>query len=229
MLEKTQSKKESLCTISTILSLCSEEEARLITENQNELTFNAGEVIVRQGSFISQYVFVKSGLLKVVLEGRNEKNTLLQFINKNKFVGLSIVGNPNTYPFTIAAVVDSKVCFVRHDILSRIMKQNLRVNELLLKNLADEHKFLYQKIDTLSNRNNHGKLASAIMYITNGDFNIDILNRISRKELAELAGISLESLNKILSDLRHEKVIEINDKKITINKPDLIKTLSTVG
>ena len=229
MLEKTQSKKESLCTISTILSLCSEEEARLITENQNVLTFNAGEVIVRQGSFISQYVFVKSGLLKVVLEGRNEKNTLLQFINKNKFVGLSIVGNPNTYPFTIAAVVDSKVCFVRHDILSRIMKQNLRVNELLLKNLADEHKFLYQKIDTLSNRNNHGKLASAIMYITNGDFNIDILNRISRKELAELAGISLESLNKILSDLRHEKVIEINDKKITINKPDLIKTLSTVG
>jgi len=229
MLEKTQSKKESLCTISTILSLCSEEEARLITENQNVLTFNAGEVIVRQGSFISQYVFVKSGLLKVVLEGRNEKNTLLQFINKHKFVGLSIVGNPNTYPFTIAAVVDSKVCFVRLDILSRIMKQNLRVNELLLKNLADEHNFLYQKIDTLSNRNNHGKLASAIMYITNGDFNIDILNRISRKELAELAGISLESLNKILSDLRHEKVIEINDKKITINKPDLIKTLSTVG
>ncbi|MBN1597036.1 MAG: winged helix-turn-helix domain-containing protein [Bacteroidales bacterium] len=82
----------------------------------------------------------------------------------------------------------------------------------------------------LSTRNNHGKFVSTLLYLSDSKFDgTDFLESILRKDLADLASISLESTNKILLQLKHEKIIEIKNKNIRILKSELIKRLSSAG
>ena len=98
------------------------------------------------------------------------------------------------------------------------MEQNPLANKCLLKWFAIDFNYLYKKISVISTRNSHGMLASVLLQLTNGNYKSDILNSISRKELAELASISVESSNKILLQLKHDRIIDINKNIITIQR-----------
>lgn len=217
------------CNVCVLKKYYSAEELDYISQNTREVTIPGGEVIMKQGSFVSQIVYLKSGLIKVLLEGNHHKQTILRIEGKNKYIGLPVLGEATEYLYTAAAVTESVVCLIRHESMLEIMRSNGRVNEYMLKMFAQEHTSLFEKIDTLSNKNSQGKLAAALLYLTGDNFEEDVLNEISRKELAELAGISIEGLQKILNDLKNEKIISVHDKKISIERPDLIEMLSTVG
>ena len=67
-----------------------------------------------------------------------------------------------------------------------------------------------------------GLLAEAIIYINQDEYR-EICSIITRKNLAELAGISVESTIRILSEFKKEKIIDFEGKVIKIiNKETLI-------
>jgi CRP-like cAMP-binding protein len=107
-------------------------------------------------------------------------------------------------------------------------------NPILLDTLIDwyssDYMYLYSKISNLSTRNSHGKLATALLYLADEQFkDTNIFELVSRKDLADLASISLESTNKILQELKNERIIEIENRNIQVVKPKLLHTLSMIG
>jgi CRP/FNR family transcriptional regulator len=200
-----------------------------INENRSEINFQKNEYVLKQGTFVSQLIFLKKGILKIVLEGKDEKNTILNIIEERSFVALPILENSNVYPFSVITISECEICFIRKETLQDVMKRNIEANSFLLKWYSDDYLFMYNKMAMLSSCNSHGKLASALLYLTSDHFNNDILNIISRKELAEFAAVSVESSNKILVQLKHDKIIDINKKGIEIKRRDLIEKLSAVG
>ncbi|MBN1118991.1 MAG: Crp/Fnr family transcriptional regulator [Bacteroidales bacterium] len=200
-----------------------------INVNKSEISFNAGEVIVRQGTYVSQIAFVKKGVVKKVLEGKNNKNTILKLTSENNFIALPILGNSDIYPFSIVALTDCDIWFIRKETMVQIVESNARVNEYLLKWYSEDYLYMYSKIIVMSTRNSHGKLASALIYLSNLNNGDTILGTISRKDLAEIATISLESTNKILMQLKLDRIIDINSQGISIIRKDLVEKLSTVG
>ncbi|NJM16160.1 MAG: Crp/Fnr family transcriptional regulator [Bacteroidales bacterium] len=200
-----------------------------IDKNKSMVCFQPTEYILRQGTFVSQVAYLKSGLVKVVLEGKNERDTIVKLVEGKQFVGLPIVGNPDVYPFSVVAIDKCEVCLIRIGTLLQIIKQNVAANQFLLKWFADDYLFMYNRMSTICTRNNHGKLATALLYLAGEHFSSRVLNALSRKELAELACISLESVNKILMQLKHDRIIEADKNGLTLLRPELIEKLSTVG
>ena len=63
----------------------------------------------------------------------------------------------------------------------------------------------------------NGKLANTLLYLNREEFkSIDIFSYISRKDLAELCGMSMESVVRILAEFKNEKIIDMKGKKIEI-------------
>jgi len=52
---------------------------------------------------------------------------------------------------------------------------------------------------------------------------------ISRKELADLTGITRESASRILTNFHNEKILEINGRNITIVNDPLLRQISEKG
>jgi CRP/FNR family transcriptional regulator len=188
-----------------------------------------GETILKQGSYVSQVVYLKSGVLKIVLESKNNKSTILKIEESDSLVALPVLSVFKIYPFSVIAITQCEICLIRKEAIQEIMDRNIKANQFLVNWYSKEYSYIYTKILTISTRNNHGKLASALLYLSNGNFKKNVLNLISRKDLADLASISIDSTNKILMELKNDKIIEINKKGIKILNHELIEKLSTVG
>lgn len=68
------------------------------------------------------------------------------------------------------------------------------------------------------------------MYLSREEFkSIDVFSYITRKDLAELSGMAIESVARILSEFNDEKIIELNRKKIEIKNLELLKSISKNG
>ncbi len=217
------------CPFSFLKQFLGQDDSESLDENISYLHFEARELILRQGTFISQVVYLQSGIVKVVLEGENDRNSILKLVNKDNFIALPILGNHNIYPFSVVTITNSDVYLIRKEAILEILKNNLPLNSYLREWYSGDYQFIYKKINIMNSRNSHGKLATTLLYLLESNFNTDVLNIISRKELAELSWISLESCNKILMQLKHDQIITVDKKGIQVLRRDLIEKLSTVG
>ncbi len=218
------------CLFNKIGHLLADSEIATIQENQFKVEYRAGDILIKQGAFISNVLFLTKGIVKVIMEEKNSKQTIIKLIDENNFIGLPILGNQKKYPVSVVALSPVKVCQVHIDAMREIMNNNIDICRYFIDWYSGEFVYLYSKLSTQNTRNSHGKLASALVYLSNGTFSKkDVFVFLSRKDLADLASISLESVNKILLELKNDRIIEIKNKTIKILKPELIHTLSTVG
>ncbi len=210
-------------------SYLTKEDILFLDDNKSEMTYLSGETILKQGSYTSQIIYLKSGLLKVILEGKNGKNTILKLVASKNYIALPILGNTKIYPYTVEAITDCETCLIRKETILEILNRNINANRFLIDWYTNDYIYMHSKITTISTRNNHGKLASALLYLTSGEFEKNTLNILTRKDLAELASISIDSTNKILMELKNDRIIGINKNNITILKPELVEKLSTIS
>ncbi len=76
----------------------------------------------------------------------------------------------------------------------------------------------------------HARISDTLLYLLNINYNNkNILPLFSRKELAELTGVSVESAIRLLSEFRKQGIININGKKIEVINKDALHAISEKG
>lgn len=194
------------------------------------IQYKKGETILKQGTFASHLLFLKAGLVKLVLESPNSKETILQLSNSGTYICLSTLYMDDYFPFTVVALTDCEVCLIKRDIFKQQLQKNIKATEYVLKWHSKECLYLYRKMSVQGTRNNHGKLAETLLYISSIEYKTENASKyLSRNDLADLASISLESTNKILNELKNDLIIKIKNDGIAINNYELLERLSRIG
>ena len=63
----------------------------------------------------------------------------------------------------------------------------------------------------------HGRLADTLIYLDNDSFaHLNLFSTLSRKDIADFSGISLESTVRLLTELKNEGIISTDGKIINI-------------
>jgi CRP/FNR family transcriptional regulator len=76
----------------------------------------------------------------------------------------------------------------------------------------------------------NGRLADALLYLDNlKSENSEIFQLLSRKDIAEFAGISTESTVKLLKAFERDGLIKLNEKNINIVNHDTLMEISKRG
>ena len=207
----------------------SKKDTELVNVNKSNLNYTAGETIIKQGGLISNIISLRKGLIKVVSEGKNNRNTLLKIIDEKSLIAFSGLSELTNYPFSLVALTPVNICQIRKETLNDISTRDVRINKLIINKLVNDNLFYGQRISILNTRNNCGKLASALLFLFEIFSDKQIFEYVSRKDLAELACISIESLNKILMQLKNDKIIYMDSKSLNILQPELINRLSLIG
>lgn len=63
----------------------------------------------------------------------------------------------------------------------------------------------------------NGRLAGALLYLWNEQVNAEVFPYLSRKDIADFAGLSTESTVKLLKTFEKEGLISLEDKDIRLN------------
>ena len=221
----------STCSMkSPLFSVLTESELELINCNKRHVIFKKGEVIVKQGAPMSHVISFTSGIAKVYIESSGDRNLVLQFIKPTNFLGAPGIFADQIHYSTVAAVESSSVCFIDLNIFKRVIKENSKFAESFMELISWNGIFNYERFICLTHKNIHGRLADSLIYLHEKIFNDKDYNiSISRQDMAELTGMSKDSVIRTLKELHEDNVINIEKGYLKVIDMDKLKKISLLG
>lgn len=194
-----------------------------------KISFKKGETICKQGSFSTYIMFLADGLSKASLESSTKSFTYK--INKPyAFIGLSTLYGDSYYNFSAIALVPSSVYLIDRTIFDQTVKSNRKFANTLMIWYCKNFKLVYGRLGCIANKQAIGRIAETLLYLSEDVFENKIIdNTISRRDIAELTGMSTEGVVRVLSELKKDGTIKTGTKGIEIVNRKLLKTLSLAG
>ncbi|MEI7523517.1 MAG: Crp/Fnr family transcriptional regulator [Mariniphaga sp.] len=203
-------------------------EVELVRGSKTQVRFRKGDHLTKQGAFASYVLFVISGLARQYVEGERDYN--LRIIKPGEFVGLSAVFTKNTFNYSSVALTDCQVFLVEKAAITTVMKQNGMFAFNMVKRYSDQNANLFDTLRTVLYKQMNGRIAETLLYVD--EFkpeNPAIFQLLSRKDIADFAGISTESAVKLLKSFEKDGLIELNEKDIVVINRNGLAEISRKG
>jgi len=171
-----------------------------------------------------------TGMAKQYLEGEGTKNYNLRIIRSGEFVGLASVFYENIFSYSSVAITDCQAFLIEKDTIVRLVKQNGQFGYSIIKRYCEQNVNLLGTVGNLMYKQMNGRLADTLLYIDSLKKEYrDIFQLLSRKDIADFAGISTESAVKLLKAFEKDGLIELHDKDINLLNRDLLSEISKRG
>jgi len=222
------------CVVSTPHFDCFEhltaQEGDLLKANMRNVKYKKGEIIAKQGSFASHVIFLKEGLVKVYLEG-DQKDLILKIVTDKHFVSLSSVFDGNdSFIYSVSPYIDSEATLINIDVFKQLIRKNARFAAQIINLLNANTAQVYGRFYCLTRKQSHGRVADIIMCLSENIFqSLNFKLNLSRNDLADLTGLSSESVTRILKEFKESSIIELNNKSIKVLDYQRLKDISIYG
>lgn len=206
-----------------------EEEFDILNKNRIQLSFKKGEIINKQGAFASNIFFILKGIVKSYMEVQH-KNLIITIQPAGSFVGLTSLSVDNVYHYSTKALVDTEIYSYDINVFKNMMRQNALFSTEIADIINTNMVMLYDRFFSLTQKQLHGRLADILLCLSHKIYkSLDFELSMSRKDLAELTGMSTESAIRILKDLKDEQIIDISGKRLRITDLERLKRISVTG
>ena len=230
-----KSPKNTKCLKCTEKSLCfkqlTDAELNLTNENKVQIQFNKGEILSKQGTFVTHIMYLKSGFAKVYKETDVDNNLILDIIPEGKLIGLtSLFNTDNIARFSVAALDNAVVCAIDRNTIENLIHKNTQFAQTVISSLNEESLQFYDKMASLTQKQMNGRVADALLYLSENIFNsVKFKMILSRKDLADFTGMSMMSVVRTLKDLKTEGIIKDEKGFIEIKNINTLRQISIKG
>lgn len=210
--------------------LLSDEYKSDLQKNLNFIVYHPKDIIFRQNTHSSHVMFIKSGYVKIFKEGRNERTIILKVALPGEFIGLLSVFGETFHQYSASAISDCEICEIDVSVFKNMLILNSKYAVYLLNVISSDGLFIFEKLMSHTQKQLPGRIADVILYFSEKIYKSDrFIFPFSRKELADLAGTTKESLIRTLSEFKNDKIINMEGSEVQIMSIDIIKTLSSLG
>ncbi len=204
-------------------------ELRDICQNKRELSYPAGEVIIRQGEEIRDFFYLKSGLVKLYNRG-TRKDQIIKIAGPFDFVSMISVITDKNFRYSVSALEDSTICLIDIRVIKKLVRVSGGFALHLIEKLTDSNNDIVRTNLEIRERNLRGRVAYVLLFFSRKVYGSNVFEMpITRKEFGEFIDMSTENVIRILSELRKDKVLKIFGKSIEILHPEHLDQLSAHG
>ena len=223
--------KEFICDITLpCFSALSAEETELVRDSRVQVLFRRGENITKQGAFASYVIFIVSGFSRQYIECSNGRDYNLRIIAPGEMVGLSAVFNRNTFSYSVVALTETTGFLIEKEAIAGLVKSNGEFAFGIIRRYCGQNAQLYTSLDHVLHQQTNGRMATVLLNLSPENFGgEDIFRHLSRRELADFAGISTEGAVKVLKSFERDGLINLSDKNIIILDHTRLEEISRVG
>ncbi|TRX71587.1 Crp/Fnr family transcriptional regulator [Carboxylicivirga sp. M1479] len=210
-----------------IFSGLTEEELLSLTQSMSCTLHKRNNILYHEGSRINGAYIVIKGILKIYKTGFDGKEQIIRFAKDGDLIGFRSVVSDELACTTSKVVNDAVLCYLPSEVLTSLIKVNpefaMSLMKLTCRELGESNKFLTD----IAQKTVRERLAEVLLLLMDTfDLDEDCTLQISltREELANMVGTATESVIRLLSEFKADKLIELNGRKIKlINIPKLIK------
>ncbi|NOU48029.1 MAG: Crp/Fnr family transcriptional regulator [Bacteroidales bacterium] len=214
----------------TCFDLLTDEEKELVANTSVTVNYKKGETICKQGSFASHIMYLEKGLVKVYIEG-NPKDLILTITPKGNLMGLQALYEGNSiFLYSISTYTESTVRLIDIQIFKQLLRKNPNFAFRIINILNESTSQSYGRFFSLTQKQLHGRLADILLCLSRKIFKSESFDLpLTRSDLSDLTSMSTESVIRIMKDFKDDKIIEIDNKSITLLDIPRLDSISARG
>jgi CRP/FNR family transcriptional regulator len=222
------------CTVSLNQCKCfdklNQREKRLVEENSVIIEYRKGEIICKRGALASHVMFLEKGLAKVYLDD-GVNSLVLKILPEKNLIGLASVSDEvNTFEYSVMAYIDSEIRQIDLNIFRELLSTNPVFAREVIDIMSANSIQIYGRFFCLTHKQSFGRLADIILCLSDRVFKKEEFELpLSRKELAELSGLSAETVIRMLKTFREEGLISLEGKVLKIVDHAKLRKISDNG
>jgi len=195
-----------------------------------ERAYPQGASIIKEGTQIRDFSYLKSGLVKLYRTDQSGKEQIITIAKPMDYVSLLSVFSDKKYNYSVTALEESVTC----NLSMKDIRNLINENGNLALNLLSKMSRVADKIilDSLHIRTKHlrGRVAFLLIYFAEEVyFSQEFDLPLTRKEMAEYVGMTTENVIRSLSEFRKDGILKIYGKTIQIVHMDSLKSISDFG
>ena len=200
-----------------------------IDNNRTELVYKKGESLCKQGAFISNLIFIRSGLVKLYVEN-NDATSILFLKDGGSFIGLPSLYGDGVNHYSAEALVETKACLINISVVKKILIDNCLFGTDIIKIINKDMVIAFDRISSFSNKQLHGRFAELLLYLQTEIYKENPFTlTLTKADLAKILSTSKESISRLFSSLKKDKIIKESKHNIHIMKLAKLKRISQTG
>lgn len=213
-----------------IFDCLTSDELELLVKEKRHVTFKAGETILKQNTSASHVVCIKRGLAKIIAEGAGDKKLILRLVATHSILTGGGIFIDEIRHFTVQAVTQVDCCFIDSEKIYELISKNSRFAFELLKLNNQQNIQMLNNLVGITQKYMPGRVSDLLLYLKNEIFLCNPFDtRLSRQELADMTGMTMESFIRILKEFKSSEIIAVDGTNIHILDEESLQLISRKG
>jgi CRP/FNR family transcriptional regulator len=205
-------------------------ELDILCKANAKVSFHKGELIIKQGTFTHNIIFVKSGIFKLHMKGPLGKDEIVKIDKGPVFAGIPDVFANKTHSYSVTALSEVQTCFIQYSASQELINMNSSFALALIKTLSTGIVNHYQKCVNKMQKQNPAKFAEGLLYFAQYIYNSNEFEfPLTRTEFGQYIGATRETVTKLFHDFTDDGLIEVQGKSIKVLNVDLLQKISKAG
>ena len=221
---------------SNCFSLLSREDLLDYNKDKKSTLYKKNQVVFYAGRHPTGIFCLKSGKVKIAKTGIDGKEQIVRFVTNGELLGIRALLSGRQYSATATALEDSVICYITKHAFFKIILKYPTVSKCLMKSLSQMLEEAEDKMTSMAQKPVRERLAESLIILNNvfkagKPDSPSVLNSfisLSRVDLANLVGTATETVIRLLSEFKEEKLVEIYGRKIKLLDVDRLKKVGKI-
>lgn len=215
-----------MSSVNLIKKYCAKEWLPIFELNKKVLPFSAKETIFNQGDPVKGIFIIENGNVKVVSNFSDNDRRIIRLATKGMILGHRGI-NKKFYPVAAETLTDTTVTFIPTEIFLSLFKANPSFAIYILNFMSEELSDIEEALKCLQIPDPKTRVAQVLIKQIK-IFGYDKLERkklsftLSRTDIANITGLTYETIIRTLSFFEKQKLIELRGKSICIVNEQLL-------
>lgn len=205
-----------------------EEEIQRILNNSNERIYSRGTIIFREGEETDGIYIITAGLIKVYKMSIDGREKTLAILNPGDIMGEMALFDYSYRSATAEALEASTVNVIPRQDFERLLEEMPALAIKVIRVLAERLRQADEEIKNLLFLNARSRVILNLVQLVEQHMQgkkpgTPIPFRLTHAEMANLVGVSRETVTRVISELQDEGLIRIEKRKLWINDIQRLK------
>ena len=194
--------------------------------------YKTGQLVFHEDSRAVGVYCLNSGKVKLYKVGNDGKEQIVRFVTPGELFGYSSIIGSRYYLLTAETIEDSVICFINGNTFSDLTNKYPEITRTLIKALGNMLNETEDRMISIAQNSVRERLAEALLTLCHkfhpeGCKDNNVLN-LSREDLANIVGSATETIIRLLSEFREEKLVTIEGRRIILKDVRQLKRIANI-
>lgn len=186
-----------------------------------ERRYKKNMIIFMEGEPGEGFHYIKTGKVKITQMASDGREHIINILGPGEVFAEVLLFNRGSYPATSVALEDSVIGIIKNSELENVVTENSRIALHIIRVMSKKLIHAQMKIRTLALSDTFSRTAQILLRLSRQHGQpvvggVQIAIDMTRQDLANLVGTTRETVSRVLSAMKKDKVIDLSEHNIII-------------